>query len=74
MAERRRDVDRFKESFNGRVGLTVCTTVPTTGLTKGELLMIFHGDRPILGCCISDATQTVKMLTFKNGTLGRLTN
>ena len=74
MTERRRDVDRFKESFNGRVGLTVVTTVPTTGLTKGELLMIFHGDRPVLGCVISDATQSVVMLTFKNTTLGRLTN
>lgn len=50
------------------------TTLPTTGLTKGELVMLFHGDRPILGVCISTAGKGVKMLTFKNGTLGRLTN
>ena len=52
----------------------IVTTLPTTGLTKGELVMLFHGDRPILGVCISTAGKGVKMLTFKNGTIGRLTN
>lgn len=50
------------------------TTLPTTGVTKGELIMMFHGDRPILGVCISTAGKGIKMLTFKNGTIGRLTN
>ncbi len=52
----------------------ILTTLPTTGVTKGELFMMFHGDRPILGVCTSTAGKSIKMLTFKNGTIGRLTN
>lgn len=63
-----------KEVFGGNIILTQYTTKPTTGLSKGELILLFHGSRPILGLCSSTGAQTVKMVTLKNTTVGRLTN
>lgn len=51
----------------------VYTTRPTTGLTKGELLVLFHGSTPKLGVCISTAGQAIKLVRLKTKTFGRLT-
>ena len=51
----------------------VYTTRPTTGLTKGELMLLFHGSTPKLGVCISTAGQAIKMVRLKTKTFGRLT-
>jgi hypothetical protein len=64
----------MNEVFGGTVLLNYYTTKPTTGLTKGELLLLFHGSRPILGMCSSSGAGTIKMVTLKNTTVGRLTN
>ena len=55
------------------VYLPVRTTRPTTGLTKGELFLLFHGSTPKLALCTSTAGQTVKMASLKTKTFGRLT-
>jgi len=49
------------------------TTAPTTGLTKGDLVMLFHGSTPKLGICTSTAAQTLKFRSFRTKTFGRLT-
>lgn len=49
------------------------TTRPTTGLVKGELMLLFHGSTPKLGICSSTAAQTIKLIRFKTKTFGRLT-
>ena len=49
------------------------TTRPTTGLVKGELMLLFHGSTPKLGVCISTAAQTIKMVRLRTKTFGRLT-
>ncbi len=64
----------FNEVFGGNIILTRYTTKPTTGLTKGELVLLFHGSRPILGVCSSTGAQKIKMVTLKNTTVGRLSN
>lgn len=51
----------------------IFTTRPTTGLTKGELLLLFHGSTPKLGVCISTVGQAIKMVRLKTKTFGRLT-
>lgn len=51
----------------------VYTTRPTTGLTKGELMVLFHGSTPKLGVCISTAGQAIKLIRLKTKTFGRLT-
>lgn len=66
--------DVYKEVFGGSMRLTVYTTKPTTGLEKGELMLLFHGSRPILGVCTSTAGKQIKMVTLKNTTIGRLSN
>jgi len=57
----------------GRVQLKVLTTRPTTGLTKGELMLLFHGSLPKLGVCTSTAANTIKLIRLKTKTLGRVT-
>lgn len=52
----------------------VRTTRPTTGLTKGELMTIFHGSKPYLAMCTSTAGQQIKLLRMKTKTFGRATN
>ena len=58
---------------NAGMLLKVRTTKPTTGLTKGELLLIFHGSTPKLAVCTSTAADTLKMIRLRTKTLGRLT-
>lgn len=64
----------FKESYDGSLNLKYYTTKPTTGITKGDLLLLFHGSRPILGVCTSSGGKQIKMVTLKNTTVGRLSN
>jgi hypothetical protein len=64
----------FQEIWGDGIILNYVTTKPTTGLSKGELFLLFHGDRPIIGLCTSTGAQTIKMITLKNTTVGRLTN
>lgn len=50
------------------------TTAPTTGLTKGELIVIFSTSSPVLGICTSTAGKTIKYMSpFDTKTLGRAT-
>lgn len=65
--------ERFGIHNSGRVQLRVLTTRPTTGLTKGEMMLLFHNDTPKLGICSSTAAQTIKMVSLKTATFGRLT-
>ena len=60
-------------SANGNPVLRRYTTKPTTGLTKGELILLFHGSRPILGVCYTTATSNQKLVRLKTKTLGRIT-
>jgi len=57
----------------GRLQLKVLTTRPTTGLTKGELMLLFHGSSPKLGVCTSTAANTIKLIRLRTKTFGRLT-
>lgn len=49
------------------------TTAPTTGLTKGEMFVIFGANsQPSLGICVSTAANTIKYVpAFKTKTIGR---
>lgn len=51
------------------------TTAPTTGLTKGDIFVVFPGagTAPSLGICYSTATNAVRYATFNTETAGRLT-
>lgn len=62
----------FGVNANGGVQLRILTTKPTTGMTKGELYLLFHGSTPKLGVCISTAGQKIKMIRLKTKTFGRL--
>lgn len=53
--------------------MKVRTTRPTTGLTKGELMLLFHGSTPKIGVCTSTAAKTIKMIRLRTKTFGRLT-
>lgn len=65
---------RFAVTKNHGVLFRTRTTKPTTGLTKGEVFLLFHGSRPVLAVCSSTAANTVKYVTRKiTKTLGRLT-
>lgn len=62
-----------REIFGGTLLLTPYTTKPTTGLTKGELILLFHGSTPKLAVCTSESGQTLKMIRLRTKTIGRLT-
>ncbi len=62
-----------REIFGGSLIMTPYTTRPTTGLTKGELILLFHGSTPKLAVCTSESGQTLKMIRLKTKTFGRLT-
>lgn len=51
----------------------VRTTRPTTGLTKGEMMVLFHGSTPKIGIVSSTAANTIKLIRLKTKTFGRLT-
>jgi hypothetical protein len=60
-------------SKNYGIKWKVRTTRPTTGLTKGEMFIAFHGSSPKICICTSTAGQTVKQVRAKTKTFGRLT-
>jgi hypothetical protein len=64
---------RFALTKNHGLQLRVRTTRPTTGLTKGEVLLLFHGSTPKIGICTSTAGQTIKLIRARTKTFGRLT-
>ncbi len=51
------------------------TTSPTTGLTKGEMFVVWSSaTHPVLGMCVSTATNLVQYIHgFNAGTLGIVT-
>lgn len=63
----------FGITKNGNPILRRYTTRPTTGLTKNELLLIYHGSTPKLGICFSTATSATKLIRARTKTIGRLT-
>jgi hypothetical protein len=67
------DTRMFAIAPSGRVLMRVFTTRPTTGLTKGELMVLFHVSTPKLGVCISTAGQAIKLIRLRTKTFGRLT-
>jgi hypothetical protein len=64
---------QFAVTKNYGLKLKVRTTRPTTGLTKGEVILLFHGSTPKLGICSSTGAQTIKLIRAKTKTFGRLT-
>jgi hypothetical protein len=64
---------RFALTKNHGLQLRVRTTRPTTGLTKGEMLLLFHGSVPKIGVCTSTAGQQIKLIRLRTKTFGRLT-
>lgn len=64
---------RFGITKNHGLLLRVRTTKPATGLTKGELLLLFHNSTPRLAVCTSTAADRLKMVRLRSQTLGRLT-
>ena len=62
---------RFSAGGYMNLGAAV-TTAPTTGLTKGDLVMIFSTSSPYLGVCTSTAANTLKYISpFDTKTGGR---
>jgi hypothetical protein len=51
----------------------IITTKPTTGIVKGDLMVLFHNTNPKIGICSSTATKKIKMIRLKTATFGRLT-
>ena len=64
---------RWSVTRNHGILFRVRTTKPTTNLTKGELLLLFHGSTPKLAVCISTASDALKMIRLRTKTIGRLT-
>lgn len=64
---------QFSVTKNYGVLWKVRTTRPTTGLTKGEMFIAFHGSSPKICICTSTAAQTVKQVRARTKTFGRLT-
>lgn len=63
----------YSVGSNGNPRYRIYTTRPTTGLTKGEVLLLFHGSTPKFGVVTSTAAQTIKLIRLKTKTFGRLT-
>lgn len=64
---------RYAISPKGHPTLRIYTTKPTTGLTKGEIFLLFHNSTPKIGICYSTAANGIKMVRARTKTLGRLT-
>jgi hypothetical protein len=67
------DTQKFAVTKNYGLRLNIRTTRPTTGLVKGEVLLLFHGSTPKLGICSSTAAQTIKLIRARTKSFGRLT-
>jgi hypothetical protein len=67
------DKDGYITASRVNLGAAV-TTPPTTGLTKGELFVVFSTSSPVLAICTSTAGKTIKYISpFDSKTLGRTT-
>jgi hypothetical protein len=64
---------QFAVTANYNILPRVYTTRPTTGLTKGELMVLFHGSTPKIGICSSTATKAIKLIRLRTKSFGRLT-
>ena len=64
---------QFAITKNYGLLMRIFTTRPTTGLTKGELILLIHTSTPKLGVCISTVGQAIKLIRLKTKTFGRLT-
>ncbi len=58
---------------NGNLKARIYTTRPTTGLEKGEVMVIFHASLPALAVCTSTAAQTIRLRRIYSKTFGRKT-
>jgi hypothetical protein len=67
------DTQKFAVTKNYGLKLNIRTTRPTTGLVKGEVLLLFHGSTPKIGICSSTGAQTIKLIRAKTKSFGRLT-
>ena len=67
------DVPITDLAIDRHIRMRALTTRPTTGLVKGDLMVIFHGSVPKLGVCSSTAAQTIKLVRCRTKTFGRLT-
>jgi hypothetical protein len=64
---------RFAVTAAGTLLMRVFTTRPTTGLTKGELMVLIHTSTPKIGICYSTAVNGIKLIRLKTKSFGRLT-
>lgn len=65
--------ERFAVSAKGGFRPRLFTTRPTTGLVKGEVILLFHNSLAKIGVCTSTAAQTIKMAQVRTKTFGRRT-
>ena len=49
------------------------TTAPTTGLVKGDMMVLFNTSLPRIGVCTSTAAQTIKYIRLKTKSINRAT-
>lgn len=64
---------QFSVTKNYNILPRVYTTRPTTGLTKGEVMVLFHNSLPKIGICTSTAAQTIRLINVRSKTFGRRT-
>ena len=67
------DTHRFALTAKGGWRPRLFTTRPTTGLVKGEMILLIHTSTPKIGICTSTAAQTIKLIRARTKTFGRLT-
>lgn len=63
----------WRVTKNGNSMPRTYTTRPTTGLVKGEIMVLFHNSLPKIGICSSTAAQRIKMINVRTKTFGRRT-
>lgn len=64
---------QFVITANYNILPRVYTTRPTTGLVKGEIMVLFHNSLPKIGICASTAAQRIKLINVRTKTFGRRT-
>ena len=67
------DTHRFAITAKGGFRPRLFTTRPTTGLVKGEMILLIHTSTPKIGICTSTGAQTIKLRSLRTKTFGRLT-
>jgi hypothetical protein len=66
------DLRMFAVAPSGRLLMRVFTTRPTTGLTKGEMMVLLHTSTPKIGI-VFNTSNGIKLIRLKTKTFGRLT-